>query len=62
MQGTKELKNILDNHRKLISMISDKVLPIKSILLKDIQDMHSAIEFASHKKGGVKNGQFKTTS
>ena len=57
----KELKNILDNHRKLISMISDKVLPIKSILLKDIQDMHSAIEFASHKKGGVKNGQPKTT-
>ena len=52
MKGTKELKTILYNHRKLISMISEKSLPIKSVLLKDIQDMHSVIEFASHKKEG----------
>jgi hypothetical protein len=52
MQVNKELKNILDNHRKLISMISDNALPIKSLLLKDIQDMSTVIEFASHKKEG----------
>lgn len=61
MSGIKELRTILYNHRKLISMISDESLPIKSILLKDIQDMNEVIEFASHKKED-KNGQSKKTS
>lgn len=59
MSENKELKSILYNHRKLISMMNDKVLPIKEILLKDIQDMHNVIEFSSHKKE-LKNGQPKT--
>ena len=61
MSGIKELRTILYNHRKLISMISDDVLPIKSILLKDIQDMNEAIEFAPHKRED-RNGQSKKNS
>lgn len=50
MREVKELRTILYNHRKLISMISDKSLPIKSMLLKDVQDMNEVLEVASHKK------------
>jgi len=50
MQPIKELRTILYNHRKLISMISDKQLPIKSVLLRDVQDMNEALEMASLKK------------
>jgi hypothetical protein len=48
--SVKELRTILYNHRKLISMISDASLPIKSMLLQDVQDMNEAIEFSSHRK------------
>lgn len=61
MQEIKELRTILYNHRKLISMISDKSLPIKSLLMKDVQDMNEALEMASHRKE-VKNGNTKTQS
>lgn len=50
MQGSDRLKNILSNHGKLISMISNKSLPIKNILLKDIQDMNKILETSSIKK------------
>jgi regulator of extracellular matrix RemA (YlzA/DUF370 family) len=50
MSITKELRTILYNHRKLISMISDKSLPIKNMLLKDVQDMNQVIECANIKK------------
>ena len=58
MQEVKELRTILYNHRKLISMISDKLLPIKSSLLKDVQDMNEIIEYAKYKKEN-KNGSSK---
>jgi hypothetical protein len=58
MQEVKELRTILYNHRKLISMMSDKTLPIKSMLLKDIQDMNEVLEVAMHKKGN-NNGNGK---
>jgi len=50
MSITKELRTILYNHRKLISMISGKSLPIKSMLLKDVQDMNQVIECANIKR------------
>ena len=59
--SVKELRTILYNHRKLISMISDSSLPIKSMLLKDVQDMNNAIETASYKKE-VKNVQTNNKS
>jgi len=45
----KELKNILYNHQKLLSMISDKVLPIKNSLLEDCHEMSKILETATHK-------------
>ena len=45
----KELKAILYNHQKLLSMISDKVLPIKASLLQDCYKMHHLIEDTNHK-------------
>jgi len=56
MSVIKELRTMLYNHRKLISMIGEKSLPIKSILLKDVQDMNTILETAANKKE-VKNGQ-----
>jgi hypothetical protein len=50
MSVTKELRTILYNHRKLISMISDKNLPIKNVLLNDVRDMNELLEVASKKK------------
>jgi hypothetical protein len=50
MQETDKLKNILNNHSKLLSMISDKSLPIKSLLLKDVKDMGKILEIASDRK------------
>jgi len=45
----KELKNILYNHQKLLSMISDKVLPIKASLLEDCHEMSKILETATHR-------------
>lgn len=45
----KELRNILYNHGKLISMISNSNLPIKQILLEDVKKIHSLIEGSSIK-------------
>jgi hypothetical protein len=39
MSSSYKLKNILKNHAKLLSMISDKLLPIKQVLLEDVQEM-----------------------
>lgn len=51
----KDLKNLLNNHGKLISMISDKNLPIKKTLLDDVAEMTKILEFSSHKKEGKKD-------
>jgi len=46
----KIVKNILYNHQKLLSMISDKLLPIKHTLLHDVYVMRGLLEKASTKK------------
>jgi len=45
----RELKQKLYYHEKLIEMMGDKSLPIKSVLLKDVKDMRDIIERA-HKE------------
>jgi hypothetical protein len=50
MQENDKLKNILNNHGKLLSMINDKSLPIKNLLLKDVKDMAKILEIASSRK------------
>lgn len=48
MSEIKELRSILYNHSKLISMISDKHLPIKQILLDDVRSISNIIETAKY--------------
>jgi hypothetical protein len=50
MQDNDKLKNILNNHSKLLSMINDRSLPIKSLLLKDVQDMNKILEVSNTKR------------
>jgi len=50
MQDNDKLKNILSNHSKLLSMINDRSLPIKSLLLKDVQDMNKILEVSNTKQ------------
>ena len=40
----KKLENILDNHSKLLSMISGNVLPIKQVLIDDVQVMKQILD------------------
>lgn len=47
--NTKKLEEKLNNHLKLLSMISDKILPIKQSLIEDIKDMKNILE-VSHKQ------------
>lgn len=44
------LRILLDNHEKLISMISNKSLPIKEVLLNNVRDVKRFLEVASKKK------------
>jgi len=46
----KELKQKLYYHEKLIGMMGEKTLPIKSILLKDVQDMRDILEKAKREE------------
>ena len=47
---TKILIEKLHNHQKLLSLVSEKILPIKTVLLQDIKEM---IETASIKEKKV---------
>ena len=46
----KDLKRVLDNHFKLLSMINDKSLPIKSILIQDVETMRGILNQGSFSK------------
>lgn len=46
----KSILNKLDNHQKLLSMTSDKVLPIKQVLMNDISEIKNIIEIATRKE------------
>ncbi len=37
----------LENHKKLLSMISDSIIPMKSLLLNDVAEIKQIIETAS---------------
>jgi hypothetical protein len=50
MNKFREITNILDNHSKLLLMLNSKVLPIKEILIKDINDVKELLEKASKKE------------
>jgi hypothetical protein len=50
MNKFKEINNILDNHNKLLSMLNSKVLPIKEMLIKDINDVKELLEKTSKKE------------
>lgn len=49
MSNYNKLKSILDNHGKLLSMISNDLLPIKGPLLDDVRQMKSILEVSGHK-------------
>lgn len=44
------IRNILDNHEKLISMIGSKSLPFKEVLLGNVRDVRKILETSSKKK------------
>jgi hypothetical protein len=46
----KRIINTLDNHQKLISMISNEILPIKEALINDVKDIRDIIETATKKE------------
>jgi uncharacterized protein (DUF488 family) len=50
MREYKDLRNLLDNHSKLLSMISDKNLPIKQTLLNDVAEMSKILELSKHRR------------
>jgi len=50
MREYKDLRNLLDNHSKLLSMISDKNLPIKQTLLNDVAEMSKILEFSKRRE------------
>ena len=50
MKNNTDIKNILNNHEKLLSMIDSKMLPIKEVLLKDVEEIKSILETASKKE------------
>jgi hypothetical protein len=50
-----ELKRILINHEKLLSMVNSKILPIKEVLVSDVIQMREILETSTHKKGGERN-------
>jgi DNA gyrase/topoisomerase IV subunit A len=50
MANLRELRGIIDNHQKLLSMISDKILPIKQSLMDDCKRMTEILEFSHRKK------------
>jgi len=58
MSVVRELKSKLFYHERLISMMSDKSLPIKNVLLNDIKDMRNVLERAKREE---KNNE-QTTS
>lgn len=47
----KKIIEKLDNHKKLLSMISDKVIPapLKQTLMDDIRSIKDSVEIASRK-------------
>lgn len=45
----KNLLNKIDNHQKLLGMISDKVLPIKQTLIDDCKEIKQILEKSSYK-------------
>jgi hypothetical protein len=44
MKNFREVISILDNHQKLLSMLNANVLPIKEILIKDVNDIKQLLE------------------
>lgn len=50
MREYKDLRNLLDNHSKLLSMISDKNLPIKQTLLNDVAEMSKILELSKRRE------------
>jgi hypothetical protein len=46
----KKLENILENHNKLISMISGNILPIKQILIDDVKTMKQILDSGQMKQ------------
>jgi hypothetical protein len=47
MANYRVLKEKIDNHRKLLSMISDNLVPLKQVLLDDVKDISKYLEIAS---------------
>lgn len=47
MKYTKSLLEKLENHKKLLSMVSDKLLPIKQTLIEDTKNIIYTLEMAS---------------
>jgi hypothetical protein len=45
----KRIVEKLENHKKLLSMISDKILPIKQTLIDDVKQIRDIVEIASRK-------------
>lgn len=54
--NTKSLLEKLENHKKLLSMISDKILPIKETLIQDTKNLILEVS-SQNKKKGVSNEQ-----
>ena len=45
-----KIETILDNHGKLLSMLSPKILPIKQSLLQDVSEIRHILEVAKKKE------------
>jgi hypothetical protein len=53
----KHLNNLLDNHYKLLSMISQQDVPIKRVLLNDVVEIKKVLEVSSKNKFKQKETQ-----
>jgi len=62
MSLVKELKQKLFYHERLISMIDNKSLPIKDVLLRDVKEMRDVLEKAKYEESNTKQPITHTTS